>query len=275
MLASTGINLAMRGTVRAVAPMVFCSVMRSMPVRRTFFTIINQYERAVCLTLGKLTSVKNPGIRLNIPILQEMHVVDIRTKTTELAKQDVITSDNVSIMVDAILYYRVADASKAVLGVQEVNTAVADLAKVKLRELLSQSEVNTILHQRERFSAEILKSMKVITEDWGIEVQNVNLKDISFDAGMQRAMAKKAEAERLREAKIIHAESEVQTAAKLLDAARQLEQSPTAVRLRELDTLQQIAKENNHSSVFIPISLLDSVVALNNAARKGVAPTNN
>jgi len=117
--------------------------------------------------------------------------------------------------------------------------------------------------------------MKEITDDWGIEVQNVNLKDISFDAGMQRAMAKRAEAERLREAKVIHAESEVQTATKLLEAARELEQSPVALRLRELDTLQQIAKENNHSSVFIPLNILESAASclLSNPVRKSTPPT--
>jgi len=120
MLATTGMHLAMRGTIRALTPMVACSVIRSLPARRTFFTIVNQYEKGICLTLGKLTAVKDPGMRVRIPFFQKIWKVDIRTRSTELPKQDVITSDNVSIMVDAILYYRVVDANKAVLTVENV-----------------------------------------------------------------------------------------------------------------------------------------------------------
>eukprot|EP01113_Clastostelium_recurvatum_P024704 TRINITY_DN294_c0_g1_i3.p1 TRINITY_DN294_c0_g1~~TRINITY_DN294_c0_g1_i3.p1 ORF type:complete len:302 (-),score=64.78 TRINITY_DN294_c0_g1_i3:143-1000(-) len=254
--------MPLAGVVRSrVTPVVMRAPLRMVPQKRDFFTIIEQYQRGVTFTLGRVTSVKGPGPRLQIPFIQEIAKIDIRTVVADLNKQEVITRDNVSISVDAIVYYRIVDAKIAVCSVEDIAKSVTDLAQVKVRELLSHSEVNQILHQREKFSSDIKESVKEMATEWGVEIVNVSLKDIKFDEGMSRAMAKKAEAERLREAKIIHADSEVQTAAKLLEAARVLEKSPAALRLRELDTLQQVAKETNHSTLFVPTSFMSGNVA--------------
>ncbi|EFA82685.1 hypothetical protein PPL_04379 [Heterostelium album PN500] len=231
---------------------------------RSFFTIINQYEAGVTFTLGRLTSVKKPGIRLLIPLLQEMEVVDMRTVSISLDKQEIITRDNISLVVDAIVNYRVVDPEKAVIKVSDHDRIIHELAQIKIRELLSQNTLDEVLHNREKFGVEINESVAEIAAEWGLFVERINLKDIKFEEGMSRAMAKKAEAERLREAKIIHAQSEVQTSKEILQAAKMLEGSPIAIRLKELDALQQIAKEPSKSFIFVPSNMFQSVQTLMN-----------
>eukprot|EP01119_Soliformovum_irregulare_P014893 TRINITY_DN4123_c0_g1_i1.p1 TRINITY_DN4123_c0_g1~~TRINITY_DN4123_c0_g1_i1.p1 ORF type:complete len:279 (-),score=55.23 TRINITY_DN4123_c0_g1_i1:106-942(-) len=226
---------------------------------KDFFTIINQYERGVTLTFGKLTTVKEPGFRIALPWIQEVSKVDLRTFVRDLSKQDVITSDNISIKVDAIVYFAVFDPAKSICAVQDYEHAVCELAQVKLRESLSHSEVNDILHNREKLSKDILEAVAPTAEEWGIRVSGVQLKDIKFDEGMIRAMSRKAEASRERDATIIHAQAQVDTANKLLEAAQALEKSPVALRLRELDALAQMAKEKSHSTIVVPSGLLDTM----------------
>ncbi|EGG13466.1 Erythrocyte band 7 membrane like protein [Cavenderia fasciculata] len=229
--------------------------------KRSFFTVINQYENGVTFTLGRLTSVKGPGIRILIPMLQTMEIVDLRTTSIGLDRQEIITRDNISLVVDAVVYYKVIDPEKAVIKVVNHDKVISELAQVKIREILSQNTLDDVLHNREKFGSEIIERVRDISEEWGVVVERINLKDIKFEEGMVRAMAKKAEAERLREAKIISAESEVQTSQQILEAARMLECSPLAMRLRELDSLQQIAKESSNKIIFVPTSLFGSLHA--------------
>ncbi|KAF2074872.1 hypothetical protein CYY_003827 [Polysphondylium violaceum] len=226
--------------------------------KRGFFTIINQYEMGVTFTLGKVTSVKKPGIRLAIPMLQDIVIVDTRTVSFSLEKQEIISKDNISLIADAIVYYRVIDPQKAVCEVADHDTVIRELAQIKIRDILSQNTLDDVLHNRDKFSDEIYEDVKSSAESWGIEIQRINLKDIKFEEGMARAFAKKAEAERLREATIINAEAEVQVSKKILEAAQTLESSPVAVRLRELDALVQISKEPSKSFIFVPTGLFNN-----------------
>jgi len=226
--------------------------------KRGFFTVINQYEMGVTFTLGKVTSVKKPGIRLSIPLLQDIIIVDTRTVSFALEKQEIISKDNISLIADAIVYYRVIDPLKAVCEVADHDTVIRELAQIKIRDILSQNTLDDVLHNRDKFSEEIFEDVKSSAESWGIEIQRINLKDIKFEEGMARAFAKKAEAERLREATIINAEAEVQVSKKILEAAKTLESSPIAVRLRELDALVQISKEPSKSFIFVPTGLFNN-----------------
>eukprot|EP01133_Synstelium_polycarpum_P005628 gene5628-6492_t len=242
--------------------------------QRTFLTVVNQYEAGVTFTLGRLTTVKKPGVRLLIPVLQEMQIVDLRTVSISLEKQEIITRDNISLVVDAVVYYRVVDPEKAIVKVSNHDKIIQELAQVKLREILSQNTLDEVLHNREKFGTEINESVREIAAEWGLLVERINLKDIKFEEGMSRAMAKKAEAERLREAKIIHAASEVQTSQQILEAAKMLEQSPLAIRLKELDALQQIAKEPSKSFIFVPTNMFGALQSMVDQGKKDVPPTN-
>jgi len=239
----------------------------SLNKTRGFLTVIEQYQRGVTFTLGRLTSVKQPGLRIAIPILQRVVFVDMRTFVRSLPQQEVITKDNVSIKVDAVVYYKIIDAEKSICSVEDEDKAICELAQVRSRELLSQSDLNEILHNRERFSQEILRGIAHVAQGWGILVESVSLKDIKFDEGMTRAMARSAEADRLKAASIIHAEAEVLTAKMLSEAAKQLESSPLAIRLRELDTIQQIAKEPSHSTLLVPTIFLDALKSFSGGAK--------
>ncbi|KYQ91862.1 hypothetical protein DLAC_07673 [Tieghemostelium lacteum] len=236
--------------------------------KRNFFTVLNQYERGVTFTLGKLTSVKEPGFRMLIPLLQTMEVVDMRTFSFPLEKQEIITRDNISLKVDAIVYYRVKDPERAVCQVSNHDQIIKELAQIKIRELLSQNTLDEVLHNRDKFSVEIFEGIKETAESWGVTVERISLKDIKFEEGMIRAMAKKAEAERLREAKIINAKSEAETSQQLLEAALTLEKSPLAIKLRELDTISQIAKEPSKSFIFIPTDMFSSLNSIINSKQQ-------
>lgn len=224
---------------------------------RTFFTVIQQYQHGVTMTLGKVTAVKEPGLRIAIPILQNVIKVDMRTNLLALHKQEVITKDNVSIMVDAVVQFRVTDAKKGICSVNKYKEAISELAQLKLREVLSHSEVNSILHDRTKFSAEILKGSKEQAEKWGIELEAISIKDIKFcHEEVIRAMAKGAEAEREAEAQVIAAKAEVRTAAEYSAAATTLAANPIALKLREYETMLQISKERGTTFVFYPSDAL-------------------
>jgi regulator of protease activity HflC (stomatin/prohibitin superfamily) len=227
---------------------------------RTFLTVIQQYQQGVTLTLGKVTAVKDPGLRVAIPVFQKVLKIDMRTDLIALHKQEVITKDNVSIMVDAVVQFRVTNARKVVCAINRYKDAISELAQLKLREVLSHSDVNSILHDRTKFSAEILKGSKEQAEKWGIELEAISIKDIKFcHEGVVRAMAKGAEAEREAEAQVIAAKAEVRTAAEYSTAAATLASNPIALKLREFETMLQIAKERGTTFVFYPSDALSKL----------------
>lgn len=220
---------------------------------RNFLTVIQQYEKGVTMTLGKVTAVKEPGLRIDIPVFQRIIKVDMRTDLIALQKQEVITKDNVSIMVDAVVQFRVTDAKKVICFVNNYKEAISELAQLKLREVLSHSDINSILHDRTKFSGEILDGSKEQAEKWGIELEAISIKDIKFcHEGVVRAMAKGAEAEREAAAQVIAAQAEVKTAKEYARAADILASKPGAFKLREFETMLQMAKEKGNNFIIYP-----------------------
>ncbi len=218
--------------------------------------ILNEYERGVVFRLGRVIGAKGPGLILLIPIIDKMLKVDLRTVTMDVPAQDVITRDNVSVKVNAVIYFRVMDAVKATVEVQQFLYATSQLAQTTLRSVCGQAELDKILSEREKVNAEIQEILDMHTEPWGIKVVTVEVKQIDLPQEMQRAMAKQAEAERERRAKVINAEGEYQAAARMAEAAAIIEDHPIALQLRYLQTLREVASENNSTTLFpIPIDL--------------------
>jgi regulator of protease activity HflC (stomatin/prohibitin superfamily) len=216
--------------------------------------IIREYERAVILRLGRLVASRGPGIIYVIPFLEQMYKIDLRTITLDVPSQDVITRDNVSVKVSAVLYFRVLDPSRAVVEVQNYLYATSQLAQTTLRSVCGQAQLDELLAERERLNEQLQEIIDSSTEPWGIKVMLVEIKHIDLPTDLQRAMARQAEAERLRRAKVISAEGEFQAAAKLGEAARVMEAEPVAVQLRMLQTLAQVGSEKNHT-VIVPFPL--------------------
>jgi regulator of protease activity HflC (stomatin/prohibitin superfamily) len=196
------------------------------------FRVLNEYERGVMLTLGRFTGIKGPGVVIVFPVLQQMRKVDLRVVVLNVPKQDVITRDNVSVKVNAVVYFRVVDPGKAILQVASPFEATSQVAQTTLRSVLGQHEMDDLLSQRDKLNADVQKILDQNTEAWGIKVSNVEIKDVDLDESMIRAMAKQAEAERTRRAKIIHAEGESQAAQQLVQAAESLARQPSAMQLR-------------------------------------------
>jgi regulator of protease activity HflC (stomatin/prohibitin superfamily) len=218
--------------------------------------ILNEYERGVIFRLGRLIASKGPGIIFLIPLIDKMKRVSLRLITLDIPPQDVITRDNVSIKVNAVLYYRILDPNKAVVEVEDYAYATSQLAQTTLRSVCGQAELDELLAEREKISLRLQEILDKDTDPWGIKVSKVELKHIDLPPEMQRAMAKQAEAERERRAKVIHAEGEFQASAKLSEAAVVISKDPTALQLRYLQTLAEIATENNSTILFpIPIDL--------------------
>jgi regulator of protease activity HflC (stomatin/prohibitin superfamily) len=218
--------------------------------------ILNEYERGVIFRLGRVIDVKGPGLILLIPVVDKMVKVDMRTITMDVPPQDVIARDNVSIKVNAVVYFRVMDANSAVIGVENYLYATSQLAQTTLRSVCGQVELDEILSEREKINLTLQEILDRSTDAWGIKVSLVEVKQIDLPEEMKRAIAKQAEAERERRAKIINAEGEFQAAQKLIDAAALMATQPISVTLRYLQTLNQIASENNSTTVFpIPIEL--------------------
>lgn len=216
--------------------------------------ILNEYERAVIFRLGRIIDVKGPGLIILIPIVDKMVKVDMRTITMDVPPQDVITRDNVSIKVNAVVYFRVIDANAAVTDVENYLYATSQLAQTTLRSVCGQVELDEILSQREKINMHLQEILDRSTDPWGIKVSLVEVKQIDLPEEMKRAIAKQAEAERERRAKVIAAEGEYQAAEKLLEAATVMTKEPISLQLRYLQTLNQIAAENNSTIVFpIPI----------------------
>ncbi|HPC85487.1 MAG TPA: slipin family protein, partial [Smithellaceae bacterium] len=216
--------------------------------------ILNEYERAVLFRLGRLRDIKGPGLIIIIPGIDKIVRIDMRTITMDVPPQDVITKDNVSIKVNAVVYFRVLDANAAVVNVENYLFATSQLAQTTLRSVCGQVELDEILSEREKINLQIQEILDRSTDPWGIKVSLVEVKHIDLPEEMKRAMAKQAEAERERRAKIINAEGEFQAAQKLIEAAALMETQPMSLQLRYLQTLNQIASENNSTTVFpIPI----------------------
>ena len=219
--------------------------------------ILNEYERGVILSLGRFTGIKGPGIIVVWPFVQQMRKVDLRVIVLNVPKQDVITRDNVSVKVNAVVYFRVVDPGKAILQVANVFDATSQVAQTTLRSVLGQHEMDDLLSQRDKLNVDIQRILDQNTEAWGIKVANVEIKDVDLDESMIRAMAKQAEAERTRRAKIIHAEGESQAAEMLVRAAESLARQPSAMQLRYLQTLADISHEKTQIIVFpLPLDLI-------------------
>jgi regulator of protease activity HflC (stomatin/prohibitin superfamily) len=212
---------------------------------RASIRIVKEYERAVMFRLGRLIAAKGPGLFFRIPIIDVFRVVDLRVITFDVPKQRVITKDNVSVDVDAVVYYRVFDPQKAVVSVENYILATNLLAQTTLRDVLGQVELDELLSKREELSKKLTEILDAATDSWGIKVQAVAIKDVTLPEVMQRAIAKQAEAERERRSRIIVADGEFQAASKMAEAAAMYEKTPTALRLRELQTLAEIAREKN------------------------------
>jgi regulator of protease activity HflC (stomatin/prohibitin superfamily) len=224
--------------------------------------ILREYERGVVFMLGRFWSVKGPGLVLVIPIIQQMVRMDLRTRVLDVPPQDVISRDNVSVRVNAVIYYRVLDPEKAVIQVEEYDTATSQLAQTTLRSVVGQHDLDEMLAERMKLNVDIQRILDEQTDAWGIKVSNVELKHIDLNESMIRAIAKQAEAERLRRAKVIDAEGEQQAAQKLADAGRILSTQREAIQLRYLGALQNIAGERSSVIVFpLPVDLLGQQAA--------------
>ena len=227
------------------------------------FRILREYERGVIFMLGRFWKVKGPGLILVIPAIQQMVRVDLRTVVMDVPSQDVISRDNVSVKVNAVLYFRVMDPQKAIIQVENFLEATSQLAQTTLRAVLGKHELDEMLAERDKLNLDIQKILDTQTDAWGIKVANVEIKHVDIDVSMVRAIAQQAEAERTRRAKVIHAEGELQAAEKLLQAAQMLARQPEAMQLRYLQTLGSIAGDKSTTIVFpVPMDLLSQFLAL-------------
>lgn len=224
--------------------------------------VLNEYERGVVFRLGRvLGKPKGPGLIILIPIVDRIQRVSLRTVVMDVPPQDVITSDNVTLKVNAVVYFRVIDPLKAIIQVENFMYATSQLAQTTLRAVLGQADLDELLTQREKINKDLQEIIDTSTDPWGIKVSDVEIKHVDLPQEMQRAMAKQAEAERERRAKVIHAKGELQAAVKLSEAAEMIEKHPIALQLRYLQTLTEVAAENNSTLVFpIPIDLFSPFI---------------
>jgi regulator of protease activity HflC (stomatin/prohibitin superfamily) len=223
--------------------------------------ILREYQRAVIFRLGRMVAPRGPGITFVIPLVEKMVRVDLRTVTMEVPPQDVITRDNVSVKVSAVLYFRVLDPNRAIREVQNYLFATSQLAQVTLRSVCGQAHLDELLSEREKINSRIQEIIDSQTEPWGVKVVLVEVKHIDLPQEMQRAMAKQAEAERERRAKIIHAEGEFQASQKLADAAAVMAKEPNAIHLRFLQSLVEVSAEKNHTVVLpVPVDIVNLVL---------------
>jgi regulator of protease activity HflC (stomatin/prohibitin superfamily) len=221
----------------------------------SFFRVYREYERAVVFLLGRFYKVKGPGLILIIPFIQQAVRVDLRTIVMDVPSQDVISRDNVSVKVNAVLYFRVVEPQKAIIQVENYFEATSQLAQTTLRSVLGQHDLDAMLSERDKLNAAIQKILDEQTDAWGIKVSNVEIKRVDLDESMIRAIAKQAEAERDRRAKVIHAEGEMQASEKLLEAAQVLAKQPQSMQLRYLQTLTTMATGNNASIIVFPLPM--------------------
>jgi regulator of protease activity HflC (stomatin/prohibitin superfamily) len=245
----TDYSIGFSGLLLAVIILLIVSAIR----------VFREYERGVIFMLGRFWRVKGPGLVLIIPVVQQVARIDLRTVVFDVPPQDVITRDNVSVKVSAVVYFRVVDPEKAVIQVARFLEATSQLSQTTLRAILGKHELDDLLAERERLNSDIQKGLDAQTDGWGIKVSNVEIKDVDLNETMVRAIARQAEAERERRAKIIHAEGELQASEKLLQAAQMLAQAPQAMQLRYLQTLTAIASDKSSTIIFpMPMDLINS-----------------
>ena len=238
----------------------------------TSIRILREYERAVVFTLGRFEKVKGPGLVLLIPFIQEMVRVDLRVQVIEIPSQDVISRDNVSMKVDAVLYFRVVDPERAIIQVQKFLPATDMLAQTTLRAVLGQHDLDEMLSERKKLSVDVQSILDAQTETWGIKVSNVEIRTVELTENMVRAIAKQAEAERDRRAKVIHADAEFQASQTLVNAAEILGSVPAAMQLRYLQTLTEIGAEQNSTVIFpMPIDIIKPFLEIIDTAGKAAA----
>jgi len=237
------------------------------------FRILREYERAVVFMLGRFWKVKGPGLVMVLPVVQQMVKVDLRTIVMDVPSQDVISRDNVSVKVNAVLYFRVIDPQKAIIQVANFYEATSQLAQTTLRAVLGKHELDEMLAERDKLNLDIQQILDQQTDAWGIKVANVEIKHVDIDPSMVRAIAQQAEAERARRAKVIHADGELQASEKLLQAAQMLAQQPQAMQLRYLQTLNSIAGDKTSTIVFpVPIDLLSPLLDVLGRRKEGDRP---
>ncbi|TDX32841.1 SPFH domain-containing protein [Modicisalibacter xianhensis] len=220
--------------------------------------ILPEYKRGVVFFLGRYQAVKGPGLFIIIPLIQKMEVVDLRVITMDVPEQDVISQDNVTVRVNAVLYFRVVDPEKAIIQVENFIVATSQLAQTTLRSVLGKHDLDEMLSERDKLNDDIQEIIDTQTEDWGIKVANVEIKHVDLDESMIRAIARQAEAERERRAKVIHAEGELQASQKLVEAANVMSANPAALQLRYLQTMSDMSNRNASTIVFpLPMDILD------------------
>lgn len=230
---------------------VFIVVLLAMSIR-----ILREYDRGVVFTLGRFTAVKGPGLIILIPIVQQMVRVDLRTIVLDVPTQDVISHDNVSVHVNAVVYFRVIDAQKAIIEVEDFHNATSQLAQTTLRSVLGGHELDEMLAEREKLNFDIQEILDKQTDAWGIKISNVEIKHIDLDESMIRAIAKQAEAERQRRAKVINSKGELEASANILEAAQKLSQNDLGIQLRYLQTMSDISNDKSNTLVFpFPVEL--------------------
>ncbi len=240
-----------------ISPILFTILFFVILLLSSAIKILREYERGVVFRLGRLIGAKGPGLIFLIPIVDRMVRVSLRTIVMDVPPQDIITKDNVSLKVNAVVYFRVVQADKAIVEVEDYLLATSQLSQTTLRSVLGQSQLDEILAERDKINRELQRIIDHQTEPWGIKVSNVEIKHVDLPPEMQRAMARQAEAERERRAKIIHAEGEYQASQRLKEAAEIIEDHPVAVQLRFLQTLSEVASEKNSTTIFpIPIELI-------------------
>ncbi len=248
--------------MQALAPLAIPVAFILLFVLAVSLRILREYDRGVVFMLGRFWKVKGPGLVVVIPVLQQMVKVDLRTRVLDVPQQDVISRDNVSVKVNAVVYYRVIDPERAIIQVEAYEAATSQLAQTTLRSVLGQHELDEMLAEREKLNADIQRILDEQTETWGIKVSNVELKRVDLDESMIRAIAKQAEAERGRRAKVIDAEGELQAAERFAEAAKILSIHPQAIQLRYLTTLQGMSVDRSSLIVFpLPMDLLQAAVA--------------
>ncbi len=254
---------------------VFSLVLAAIAIGLLFstFNILKEYERGVIFMLGRFHKVKGPGLIIVIPFIQQMVKTSLRTAVWDIPSQDLITRDNVSVKVNAVLYFRVVDPQKAVINVEDFMEATSQLAQTTLRSVLGQHELDELLSERDRLNRDVQDILDEMTDSWGIKVSNVEIKHVDIDESMIRAIAQQAEAERSRRAKVIHAQGEFEASQKLVEAAQQLSTQPASIQLRYLQTLTEIAGEQNSTIVFpLPMNILEGLGRLGASLQNGDAP---
>lgn len=237
--------------------MIYTIIILAIILFLSFLRQINQYQRGVMFTMGRFTGIKEPGWRIVVPVFQSMTKVDIRVKAVDVPDQKAITKDNIAVSVNAVIYYNVADASKAVLAVEDYYYAMSQLAQTTMRNVVGQVELDELLSQRDAISERIRTIVDQASDDWGIKVDNVELKDVALPQEMERTIAKQAEAERERRAVIIQSEGEVAAAANMAKAAGILSSAPGALHLRTLQTVNDVSSDQSNTIVFaVPLEVL-------------------